>query len=107
MFKQVSKKLCILDVDYPEDTTEVESFIFTSCGSNVGRLPPTAEECVTYYESLGGNTTEVEMMDIATISMVGDKDFDKTEAYLGLHKAMATPPIGIQRWVAPSNGVFT
>ena len=43
------------DVPYPEETTEVESFIFTSCGSNVGQFPPSKEECVTYYESLGKN----------------------------------------------------
>ena len=97
----------ILDVDYPEETTEVESYIFTSCGSNVGRLPPTKEECVTYYESLGGNTTEVDMMDIATISMIQDEDFDRSESYLGLHHAMNTPPIGVQKWIAPSDGVFT
>ena len=43
----------ISDVPYPEETTGVESFIFTSCGNNVGKMPPTIEDCVTYYESLG------------------------------------------------------
>ena len=55
----------------------------------------------------GGNTTDVDMMDIATISKVNDADFDKSEGFLGLDKAMMTPPIGVQKWVAPSSGVFT
>merc|ERR1719323_1848555 len=39
--------------------------------------------------------------------MIQDEDFDKSESYLGLHHAMNTPPIGVQKWIAPSDGVFT
>ena len=59
---QESKEVVSLsDVPYNEDQTEVDSYIFTSCGNNVGNFPPTKEDCVTYYESLGGNTTEIGM----------------------------------------------
>lgn len=95
------------EVPYPKETIEVDSFVFTSCGSNVGHLPPSKEECVTYYESLGGNTTDVDMMDVATISKFTDPDFNKSAGFLGLDQAMVTPPIGIQKWIAPSSGVFT
>ena len=94
-------------------------------------MPPTIEDCVTYYESLGidkflmpykitffciyliifgfsgGNTTEVDMMDIATISSLNDPDFNKSASFLGLDKVMETPPIGVQKWVVPFSGVFT
>ena len=55
----------------------------------------------------GGNTTEVDMMDIATISSLNDPDFNKSASFLGLDKAMETPPIGVQKWVVPVSGVFT
>ena len=47
------------------------------------------------------------MMDIATISSLNDPDFNKSASYLGLDKAMDTPPIGVQKWVVPFSGVFT
>merc|ERR1719336_2798477 len=31
----------------------------------------------------------------------------KNASFLGLHEAMDSPPIGVQKWVAPSSGVFT
>ena len=46
-------------------------------------------------------------MDIATISSLNDPDFNKSASYLGLDKAMDTPPIGVQKWVVPYSGVFT
>lgn len=60
-----------------------------------------------HYVFSGGNTTEVDMMDIATISSLNDPDFNKSASYLGLDKAMDTPPIGVQKWVVPFSGVFT
>ena len=97
------------DVPYNEDQTEVDSYIFTSCGNNVGNFPPTKEDCVTYYESLGGNTTEIDMMDLATITNLKQEDsgFGDKSFFIGLDKAMETPPIGIQKWIAPTSGIFT
>ena len=98
----------VLDVPNPPEQTEVDSYVFTSCGNNVGNLPPTAEDCVTYYESLGGNTTEIEMMDLATILKQEDTGFQPSKSsFIGLHEAMETPPIGIQKWTAPTTGIFT
>ena len=106
--------LMVLDVPWNEEQTEVESYVFTSCGNNVGNFPPTAEDCVTYYESLGGNTTEIDMMDLATIeATIEDLKMNETgflpskASFLGLDQAMKTPPIGIQRWTAPATGIFT
>merc|ERR1719336_2380443 len=31
----------------------------------------------------------------------------KNASFLGLHEAMDSPPIGVQKWIAPSSGVFT
>ena len=65
---------------------------------------------MTYYESLGGNTTEIDMMDIATISNLEREDsgFQQSKSgFIGLDKAMKTPPIGIQKWIAPKTGIFT
>ena len=99
----------------------------------MGKLPPPYEDCVTHYESLGeeiiffksgdliiivssvkgGNTTEVAMMDLSTIGKIydemGTNNYEefKNASYLGLHEAMDSPPIGVQRWLAPSSGVFT
>ena len=93
-----------------EEQTEVDSYVFTSCGNNVGYLPPTAEDCVTYYESLGGNTTDIDMMDLNTIEKWqsdGNEFPNKSLHWIGLDQAMETPPIGIQKWTAPSTGIFT
>lgn len=98
------------DVPYNEDQTEVDSYIFTSCGNNVGNFPPTKEDCVTYYESLGGNTTEIDMMDITTITNLEQEatGFQQSKSFfIGLDQAMETPPIGIQKWIAPKTGIFT
>ena len=48
------------EVPYPEQPgVGLDSFLFNSCGTNTGQFGPYKEECVSYYESLGGNTTEV------------------------------------------------
>ena len=42
------------DVPFPEEQTiGLDSFIFNSCGTNVGKYDPIKEECISYYESLG------------------------------------------------------
>ena len=41
------------DVPFPEEQTiGLDSFIFNSCGTNVGQYGPFKEECISYYESL-------------------------------------------------------
>ena len=53
------------------------------------------------------------MMDLSTIGKIydemGTNNYEefKNASYLGLHEAMDSPPIGVQRWLAPSSGVFT
>ena len=49
-----------LDVDFPEEQTiGLDSFIFNSCGTNVGQYGPYKEECVLYYENLGRQITTI------------------------------------------------
>ena len=65
---------------------------------------------MTYYESLGGNTTEIDMMDIATITNLEQEaaGFQQSKSsFIGLDQAMETPPIGIQKWIAPKTRIFT
>jgi len=94
------------DVPFPEEQTiGLDSFIFNSCGTNVGQYGPYKEECISYYESLGGNNTEVDMLDLATITSMGEEAEANSEMYLGL--MMKNPPIGIQKWEAPVTGVFS
>ena len=65
---------------------------------------------MTYYESLGGNTTDIDMMDIRTITNLEQEatGFQQSKSFfIGLDQAMETPPIGIQKWIAPKTGIFT
>ena len=49
-------------------------------------------------------------MDINTITNLEQEapGFQQSKsAFIGLDQAMETPPIGIQKWIAPKTGIFT
>merc|ERR1719397_91670 len=96
------------EVPYPEQPgVGLDSFLFNSCGTNTGQFGPYKEECVSYYESLGGNTTEVDMLDLATISSLDPDPGPAVPPSCHLGLCLPRPPIGIQKWEAPQSGVFT
>merc|ERR1719447_965655 len=93
-----------MDVPIPEEPVAgLDSVLFSSCGTNVGPFGPLLEHCISYYESLGGNNTEVDMVDSAQMEKF---EYEKSnQTYLDL--PLGGPPFGIQKWEVPDDGLYT